>query len=62
MKVSYNSIGQIVSETWNSKDNVEIARYKYVYDSIGNVVRSIDITREKEYNYIYENRLLTSAT
>ena len=54
MKASYNAIGQMVGETWFDKNSVETARYKYVYDGDGNIVRSIDISGKKEYNYEYE--------
>ena len=50
MKATYNSIGQMVGETWLDKNGVETARYKYVYDGDGNIVRSIDISAQKEYN------------
>ena len=57
MKAVYNSIGQMVAEKWfeteaKAADSTEtpIAHYKYVYDGEGNIVRSIDITGEKEYN------------
>ncbi len=62
MKATYNSIGQMVAETWYDSNNVEIARYKYVYDSEGNIVRSIDIHAEKEYNYVYEEGRIVRAT
>ncbi len=61
MKATYNSIGQMVAETWYNSNNVEISRYKYVYDRAGNIVRSIDTHAQKEYNYVYENGMLTSA-
>ena len=50
MKATYNAIGQMVAETWFDKNGVETARYKYVYDGDGNIVRSIDISGKKEYN------------
>ncbi len=62
MKATYNSIGQMVAETWFDKNNVEKARYKYVYDGQGNIVRSIDILSEKEYNYEYEEGRIIRAT
>ena len=62
MKATYNAIGQMVGETWFDKDGVETARYKYVYDSAGNIVRSIDISGRKEYNYEYgEGRILRAT-
>ena len=62
MKAAYNSIGQMVCETWFNKNGVETARYKYVYDGDGNIVRSIDISGKKEYNYEYEEGKIVRAT
>lgn len=62
MKATYNSIGQMVAETWLGKNGVETARYKYVYDGDGNIVRSIDILGKKEYNYEYEEGRIVRAT
>ena len=62
MKATYNSIGQMVAEAWSDKNGVEIARYKYVYDGSGNIVRSIDIFAKKEYNYEYEEGRIVRAT
>ena len=62
MKATYNSIGQMVAEAWYDKNGVEIARYKYVYDGSGNIVRSIDISGKKEYNYEYEEGRIVRAT
>ena len=39
-----------------------IAHYKYVYNESGNIVRSIDITAKKEYNYEYEEGRIVRAT
>ena len=39
-----------------------IAHYKYVYNESGNIVRSIDITAKKEYNYEYEEGRIIRAT
>ena len=38
------------------------AEFFYVYDGDGNIVRSIDITCKKEYNYEYEEGRLIRAT
>ena len=62
MKATYNSIGQMVAETWFDANDVETARYKYVYDGEGNIVRSIDISGKKEYNYEYEEGRIVRAT
>ena len=48
----YNRFGQILSETW-TKNGETTHRYKYVYDSGGQVVRVIDICNQREYNYYY---------
>ena len=61
MKVSYNSIGQLVSEKWYDAEGTLIAHYKYVYDGQGNIVRSIDFFALKEYNYTYEAGVLVRA-
>ena len=34
----------------------------YVYDGDGNIVRSIDISGKKEYNYEYEESRIVCAT
>ncbi len=61
MKVTYNALGQMTAETWYDANNNVTARYKYVYDNNGNIVRTIDILSLKEYNYIYEDSRLTKA-
>ena len=38
------------------------AHYKYVYDGQGNIVRSIDILGQKEYNYEYDAGKVVRAT
>ena len=38
------------------------AEFFYVYDGDGNIVRSIDITSRKEYNYEYEEGRIVRAT
>ena len=66
MKAMYNALGQMVMETWYGKDEngntVVTAKYKYVYDNNSNIVRTIDIISLKEYNYIYEDNKLVTAT
>ena len=62
MKASYNSIGQMIAERWYDMSNTLTAHYKYVYDGQGNIVRSIDMKSEKEYNYIYEDGKVVRAT
>jgi len=69
MKAVYNSIGQMVAEKWfeteaDAEDSTKspIAHYKYTYDGEGNIVRSIDISGKKEYNYEYEEGKIIRAT
>ena len=69
MKAVCNSIGQMVAEKWfeteaKAADSTAtpIAHYKYVYDGDGNIVRSIDISGKKEYNYEYEEGRIVRAT
>jgi RHS repeat-associated protein len=69
MKAIYNSIGQMVAEKWfeteaHAADSTAapVAHYKYVYDGEGNIVRSVDILVNKEYNYEYEEGRLIRAT
>ena len=61
MAATYNSVGQLVAEKWYNSTKTLIAHYKYVYDNSGNIVRSIDILGEKEYNYIYTEGSLIEA-
>lgn len=61
MEAGYNDYGQMVSETWLRGSTVE-AKYQYVYNAEGNVVRSIDNLSEKEYNYYYEDDKLVRST
>ena len=62
MQATYNSAGQMVAEKWFDSNNIETAHYKYVYDSDGNIVRSIDILAKKEYTYVYEDGNIVRAT
>ncbi|MBE5928274.1 MAG: RHS repeat-associated core domain-containing protein [Lachnospiraceae bacterium] len=62
MQTSYNKEGQLVSEKWHDGDNNLKAHYKYVYDGQGNIVRSVDIFSNKEYNYTYEDGRIMRAT
>ena len=62
MKATYNSIGQMVAEKWYNSSNELTAYYKYLYDGEGNIIRSIDIPAEKEYNYEYDEGKLVRAT
>ena len=43
MKATYNSIGQMIAERWYNSEGTLTAHYKYVYDTHGNIVRSVDI-------------------
>ncbi len=63
MYATYNSIGQMVGEEWKDiADGNTIAKYKYSYDGNGNIVRSVDILANKEYNYTYEFGRIVRAT
>ena len=64
MKATYNGYGQLIAERWFSPadSNNPIAYYKYAYDNSGNIVRSIDLLSQKEYNYVYDNGRITRAT
>ena len=62
MKATYNGVGQMVAEKWYNSSNELTAHYKYVYDGQGNIVRSIDILSQKEYNYEYEDGRVIRAT
>jgi len=63
MYATYNSIGQMISETWkDTEDGNIIAYYKYVYDGSGNIVRSLDIVSGIEYTYTYEEGRIVRAT
>ncbi len=62
MKLTYNRIGQVMSEKWYNRSNSLTAHYKYTYDGSGNIVRSVDIISKKEYNYMYENGRLKRAS
>ena len=62
MKATYNSIGQMIAEKWFDSTENLTAHYKYVYDGDGNIVRSIDILANREYNYEYEEGKIVRAT
>ena len=63
MRATYNGYGQLIAEKWYSAatDAEPEAHYRYVYDNLGNIVRSIDIKEEKEYNYTYEEGRIVRA-
>ena len=61
MTATYNSAGQMVAEKWVNASNEPVAHYKYVYDGQGNIVRSLDITANKEYTYTYEDGKIVRA-
>ena len=52
----------MISEKWYNSSNILTAHYKYVYDGVGNIIRSIDIWAKKEYNYIYDEGTLVRAS
>ena len=48
----------------NFRTHAELRRVRSffcIYDTQGNIVRSIDMTAEKEYNYMYENGTLVRS-
>ena len=51
-----------MDEKWQNSTGTDIAHYKYVYDGKGNIVRSIDFSGKKEYNYEYEDGRIVRAT
>ena len=61
MKATYNNLGQMVAERWYDETDMLVAYYKYVYDSQGNIVRSIDFVASKEYTYTYEEGRIIGA-
>jgi len=62
MTATYNSIGQMIAETWTDISGKTTAQYKYAYDGNGNIVRSLDILAKIEYNYVYESGVIVKAT
>ena len=62
MKAIYNNLGQMVSEKWYDASDTLTAHYKYAYDCQGNIVRSVDILSQKEYNYTCEDGRLLRST
>ena len=62
MKATYNNLGQMVAEKWFDQDGILTAHYKYTYDGQGNIVRSIDMLAQKEYNYEYDDGRIVRAT
>ena len=63
MKAVYDKYGRLVSEKWYSDSETQIpaAYYRYCYDNLGNLVKTIDNLREKEYTYIYEDGVVIRA-
>ena len=68
MKAAYNALGQMTDEKWFASeaqaadaDAVPMAHYKYTYDGQGNIVRSLDISAQKEYSYEYEQGNIVRA-
>ena len=62
MKAAYNALGQLVAEKWFDAEGTLTAHYRYAYDNQGNIVRSVDISSLKEYNYMYEEGRISRAT
>ena len=62
MRAIYNATGQMIAEKWDNYTTGEMtAHYRYVYDNLGNIVRSVDILGKKEYTYTYEDGNLARA-
>ena len=61
MKATYNAQGQMVAEKWFNTTGTLTAHYRYAYDNEGNIVRSVDILSQKEYNYLYEEGRISRA-
>ena len=60
-KITYNDKGQIMSENLCDEFG-DINTYRYSYDSAGNMVRALDTLDGLEYNYTYENGVLTRSS
>ena len=54
MKAAYDKYGRLVIEKWYSDSETQIpaAYYRYCYDNLGNLVKTIDNLRKKEYTYV----------
>ena len=61
MEATYNGLGQMIAETWYDKCNERTQLYKYMYDDVGNIVKTLDITNGKVYSYNYEKDALIRA-
>ena len=61
MELTYNALGQAVTEKWFDAAGELTAHYRYGYDDTGAVVRSVDLVAKKEYNYHYEKGELSWA-
>ena len=63
MSAVYDRFGRLVSEKWyvNGETQIPAANYRYCYDNLGNLVKSIDKLREKEYTYVYEDGVVVRA-
>ena len=64
MKLTYNKLGQVISERWYSSDNsiIAFASYEYVYNAEGKLISTIDFKALKEYNYTYDMGNLSKYT
>ena len=62
LNITYNSLGQIVSEKSTSAEGSILAWKKYDYDLQGNVVRTIDNINQKEYTYSYSEGNIIRAS
>ncbi len=58
---TYNDLGQIIAEKCYNVNEELTHHYKYNYSNEGNLVRTIDLTALKGYNYIYQGDNLSCS-
>ena len=62
MTATYNGLGHMTAEKWFNEGGNLTAYYKYIYDGQGNIVKTLDISACKEYNYLYDNGRLVQSS
>ena len=60
MECTYDREGRVISEVWTNGANTE-GKYEYRYDHEGNLIRSVDYTRNVLYFYTYKNGKLVES-